>query len=62
MKQKKIKEANDLSLTEYLLESQGVAIVPGSAFGLDGYFRISFATSMENLVESMTRIKKAIEG
>tara|TARA_B100001057_G_C22784846_1_gene925130 strand:- start:48 stop:1253 length:1206 start_codon:yes stop_codon:yes gene_type:complete len=59
---KKIKEANDLSLTEYLLESQGVAIVPGSAFGLDDYFRISFATSMENLVESMTRIKKAIEG
>jgi aspartate aminotransferase len=59
---KKIKEANDLSLTEYLIESQGVAVVPGSAFGLGGYFRISFATSMENLVESMKRIKQAVEG
>ena len=59
---KKIKEANDLSLTEYLIESQGVAVVPGSAFGLSGYFRISFATSMENLVESMKRIKQAVEG
>ena len=59
---KKIKEANDLSLTEYLIESQGIAVVPGSAFGLSGYFRISFATSMENLVESMKRIKQAVEG
>jgi aspartate aminotransferase len=34
--------------------------VPGSAFGLDGYFRISFATSMENLIEAMKRIKRAL--
>ena len=59
---KKIKEASDLSFTEYLIESQGVAVVPGSAFGLRGYFRISFATSMENLAESMKRIKQAVEG
>ena len=59
---KKIKEASDLSFTEYLIESQGVAVVPGSAFGLSGYFRISFATSMENLAESMKRIKQAVEG
>ena len=34
-----------------------VAVVQGSAFGLDGYFRISYATSMENLEKAITRIK-----
>ena len=34
-----------------------VAVVQGSAFGLDGYFRISYATSMENLRKAITRIK-----
>ena len=34
-----------------------VAVVQGSAFGLDGYFRISYATSMENLKKAITRIK-----
>ena len=59
---RKIDQKNDLAFADYLLESQGVAVVPGSAFGLDGYFRISFATSMDNLVEAIKRIKKAIEG
>ena len=36
-----------MALSEYLLETKGVAVVPGSAFGAEGYFRISFATSME---------------
>ena len=44
-----IKAANDLAFSEYLLEKAGVAVVPGSAFGAEGYIRISFATSMENL-------------
>jgi len=57
----KISEKNDLAFAEFLLESQGVAVVPGSAFGLEGYFRISFATSMDNLVEAIKRIKIAIE-
>ena len=35
-----------------------VAVVQGSAFGLEGYFRISYATSMENLNKAMARIKK----
>ncbi len=43
-----LKEASDMALSEYLLE-KGVAVVPGSAFGAEGYFRISFATSMSNL-------------
>ena len=38
-----------------------VAVVQGSAFGLDGYFRISYATSMENLEKAMSRIKKFCE-
>ncbi|NOT69629.1 MAG: pyridoxal phosphate-dependent aminotransferase [Methylophilaceae bacterium] len=56
----KISAANDLALSEYLLETEGVAVVPGSAFGADGYFRISFATSMENLTISLDRIEKAL--
>jgi aspartate aminotransferase len=38
-----------------------VAVVPGSAFGASGYFRLSFATSLENLKEAIKRIKNAIE-
>jgi aspartate aminotransferase len=56
----KIKEATDLALSDYLLETVGVAVVPGSAFGAEGYFRISFATSMENLRNALDRIEKAL--
>lgn len=55
----KIKAANDLELTAYLLEA-GVAVVPGSAFGAEGYFRISFATSMDNLKKACDRITTAL--
>ena len=54
-----IKEATDVALSEYLLEQAGVAIVPGSAFGSEGYIRLSFATSMENLKNAISRITKA---
>ncbi len=54
-----IKEATDVALSEYLLEQAGVAIVPGSAFGSEGYIRLSFATSMENLENAISRISKA---
>ena len=53
-----IKEATDVALSEYLLEQAGVAIVPGSAFGSEGYIRLSFATSMENLKNAISRISK----
>ena len=56
----KIAEANDMAFAEYLLEQFDVAVVPGSAFGAEGYFRISFATSMENLVTALDRIEKAL--
>ena len=39
---------------------RNVAVVPGSAFGAEGYFRISFATSMDNLREALDRIEKAL--
>ncbi len=57
----KIKGNNDIAFSEYLLDNKGVAVVPGSAFGADNYFRISFATSMDNLKEALLRIKEAIE-
>ncbi len=56
----KISVQNDMALAEYLLESFDVAIVPGSAFGAEGYFRISFATSMDNLRNALDRIEKAL--
>ncbi len=52
---------NDIDLAEYLLETAGVALVPGSAFGAPGYLRISFATSMENLQKALLRIKNSLE-
>ena len=54
-----IKAATDVALSEYLLENGGVAVVPGSAFGSEGYIRLSFATSMENLTNALERIAKA---
>jgi aspartate aminotransferase len=49
----------DTDFVTYLLESAGVAVVQGSAFGLAPYFRISYATSSEALREACTRIQKA---
>ena len=54
-----IPAATDVALSEYLLEQAGVAVVPGSAFGSEGYIRLSFATSMENLQNAIARIAKA---
>ena len=56
----KIAGATDMALGTYLLEAQDVAVVPGSAFGAEGYFRISFATSMQNLEKALDRIEKAL--
>ncbi len=51
----------DLDVCNYLLESVGVAVVHGEAFGLSPYFRISYATSEDLLIEACSRIKKACE-
>jgi len=53
---------NDLEFSEHLLNTVGVAVVPGSAFGLDGHMRISYATAPSVLEDALGRIKKAIEG
>jgi aspartate aminotransferase len=51
---------NDLELAEHLLEQAGVALVPGSAFGLGGHVRISIATSPANLEQALERIAAAV--
>jgi len=50
----------DIALSEYLLESADVAVVPGSAFGAEGYIRLSFATSQANLEKAVKRITAAL--
>ncbi|CVI63628.1 MULTISPECIES: pyridoxal phosphate-dependent aminotransferase [Agrobacterium] len=49
----------DHDFTDYLLEDAHVAVVPGSAFGLSPFFRISYATSEAELVEALDRIARA---
>ena len=46
----------DNDFVQSMLENVGVAVVQGSAFGLDGFFRISYATSMENLKKALIKI------
>ena len=58
---KKTKFKTDTDFVKKLLEKENVAVVQGSAFGLDGYFRISYATSMKNLKKAMDRIKSFCE-
>ena len=58
---KKTKIKNDTEFVNRLLEESMVAVVQGSAFGLEGYFRISYATSMDNLEKAMLRIKNFCE-
>ena len=51
---------SDTEIVEWLLETAEVAAVPGSAFGLEPFFRVSYATSIELLQEAMGRIEKAV--
>ena len=55
------KITNDTEFVQALLENNDVAVVQGSAFGLEGFFRISYATSMEKLEIAMKRIKSFCE-
>ena len=59
IKNNKIK--TDKDFVESLLENAGVAVVQGSAFGLPGFFRISYATSMENLQKALAKIQEFCE-
>ena len=50
--------ANDTDFVTSLLENTGVAVVQGSAFGKEGYFRISYATSTKNLSRALDKIEE----
>lgn len=49
---------NDTDFVTSLLENTGVAVVQGSAFGKEGYFRISYATSMKKLSKALDKIEE----
>ncbi len=51
---------NDMELASYLIDKVGLAIVPGSAFGLPGHMRLSFATADSILEDALLRLKKAL--
>ncbi len=52
---------NSMDLADYLLNFAQVAVVPGAAFGTEGFERLSFATSMENIEIGIDRIEKALK-
>ncbi len=52
---------NSFDFAMYLLNEAHIATVPGSAFGSEGYLRMSYSTSMENLKEAFYRMKKLLE-
>lgn len=52
---------SDTTFARYLMDEGGVAVVPGSAFGLAPYFRVSYATSHEVLEEACRRIAEATQ-
>ena len=56
----KIADANDIAFCEYLLDAASVAAVPGSAFGMSGCFRISFAAADSALRQAMERIGESL--
>jgi len=51
---------NSEELADFLIQEAAVAVVPGSAFGLEGYIRISYATSIEKLKEAFSRIRRIV--
>ena len=48
---------SDVQLSQHILNEAEVAVVPGSAFGGDGYIRLSFATGLDTIKEAMRRIQ-----
>lgn len=50
----------DVEFADYLLEQAKIAVVPGSAFGARGYIRLSYATSMKNIIEGIDRLERSL--
>jgi aspartate aminotransferase len=55
-----LKIENSFDFAMYLLYEAHIAVVPGSAFGKEGYVRLSYATSMDYMHEAVFRLKKAL--
>lgn len=51
---------DSIELCSYLIGKYHIALVPGLAFGVDGFVRFSFATSMENIIEGVNRLKAGL--
>lgn len=51
---------NDIEMAEYILNEAGVALVPGSAFGAQGYLRLSFATGKDILDSALDRLERLL--
>ena len=58
----KLKLKDDNAFAEYLINTVGVAVVPGSGFGAPGHMRLSFACSRETLEKAVERMRKALSG
>jgi len=54
--------ADDTDLCQMLLNEAGVALVPGSAFGTPGHFRLSYACGLETLRDALGRLESALGG
>ncbi|HSR67069.1 MAG TPA: pyridoxal phosphate-dependent aminotransferase [Acidobacteriota bacterium] len=54
--------SNTVEFSKVLIDKAQVATVPGSAFGMEGHIRISYATSMENLKKGLQRIRELVSG
>jgi aspartate aminotransferase len=52
---------NSTDFAMYLLNKANIAVVPGSAFGAEGFIRISYATSMESIKEACRRLKETVQ-
>ena len=57
--EKEIKNSFDFAM--YILSDAKIAAVPGSAFGAEGFLRLSYATSMDNLKEGVSRLKESLK-
>ena len=51
-----------MDFSELLLEHANVAVVPGIAFGVDEFVRLSYANSLENIKEALDRIDTVLNG
>jgi aspartate aminotransferase len=54
-------ENDSMKFCKELLEEVGVAVVPGLGFGMDGYFRLSFATDEKTIIDGIGRIEKFVK-